>query len=49
MYFGTPNGHASTQLEQPMQRGLSADCTDASLDAGAAAALFTRMGEVAHH
>ena len=27
MYFGTPNGQASTQLEQPMQRGLSADCT----------------------
>ena len=26
-YFGTPNGHASTQFEQPMQRGLSADCT----------------------
>ena len=26
-YFGTPNGQASTQLEQPMQRGLSADCT----------------------
>ena len=22
-YFGTPNGHASTQFEQPMQRGLS--------------------------
>ncbi len=27
MYFGTPNGQASTQFEQPMQRGLSADCT----------------------
>ena len=27
MYLGTPNGQASTQLEQPMQRGLSADCT----------------------
>jgi len=26
-YFGTPNGHASTQFEQPMQRGLSADST----------------------
>ena len=26
-YFGTPNGQASTQFEQPMQRGLSADCT----------------------
>ena len=25
--FGTPNGQASTQFEQPMQRGLSADCT----------------------
>ena len=24
---GTPNGHASTQFEQPMQRGFSADCT----------------------
>src|SRR5690348_9616053 len=22
-YFGTPNGHASTQLEHPMHRGLS--------------------------
>src|SRR5690606_30046900 len=27
MYFGTPNGQASTQLEQPMQRGFRADCT----------------------
>ena len=27
MYLGTPNGHASTQFEQPMQRGLSADWT----------------------
>jgi hypothetical protein len=27
MYLGTPNGQASTQFEQPMQRGLSADCT----------------------
>src|SRR5680860_171735 len=27
MYLGTPNGQASTQLEQPMQRGFSADCT----------------------
>src|SRR5512138_3653813 len=27
MYLGTPNGQASTQLEQPMQRGLSADST----------------------
>ena len=26
-YFGTPNGQASTQFEQPMHRGLSADCT----------------------
>src|SRR6187402_1379940 len=26
-YFGTPNGQAITQFEQPMQRGLSADCT----------------------
>ena len=26
-YLGTPNGQASTQFEQPMQRGLSADCT----------------------
>src|SRR5262245_54419616 len=26
-YLGTPNGHASTQLEQPMHRGFSADCT----------------------
>src|SRR4029453_12923316 len=26
-YLGTPNGQASTQLEQPMQRGVSADCT----------------------
>lgn len=26
-YFGTPNGQASTQLEHPMHRGLSADCT----------------------
>ena len=25
--FGTPNGQASTQFEQPMQRGLSADWT----------------------
>ena len=25
--LGTPNGQASTQLEQPMHRGLSADCT----------------------
>ena len=30
MYFGTPNGQASTQFEQPMQRGLSADCTTPS-------------------
>ena len=27
MYFGTPNGQASTQFEQPMQRGFNADCT----------------------
>src|SRR5215475_14819255 len=27
MYFGTPNGHARTQFEQPMQRGLSDDWT----------------------
>ena len=27
MYFGTPNGHARTQFEQPMHRGFSADCT----------------------
>ena len=27
MYFGTPNGQASTQFEHPMQRCLSADCT----------------------
>src|SRR5215467_13218002 len=26
-YFGTPNGHASTQFEQPMQRGFSDDPT----------------------
>src|SRR5882672_2732275 len=26
-YCGTPNGQASTQLEQPMQRDCSADCT----------------------
>src|SRR5215471_15801791 len=25
--LGTPNGQASTQLEQAMQRGFSADCT----------------------
>jgi hypothetical protein len=25
--FGTPKGQASTQLEQPMQRGFSADRT----------------------
>src|SRR6266508_3329785 len=29
-YFGTPNGHARTQLEQPMQRGLRDDCTTPS-------------------
>src|SRR5690606_39589861 len=28
--FGTPNGQASTQLEHPMQRGFSADCTTPS-------------------
>src|SRR5580765_2839784 len=27
LYFGTPNGQAITQLEQPMQRGLSELCT----------------------
>ena len=26
-YFGTPNGQAITQFEQPMHRGLRADCT----------------------
>src|SRR4029453_6252459 len=26
-YLGTPNGQARTQLEHPMQRGLSADWT----------------------
>src|SRR6185312_14761053 len=30
MYLGTPNGQASTQLEQPMQRGLSDDWTTPS-------------------
>src|SRR5215472_10241716 len=30
LYFGTPNGHARTQLEQPMQRGLSELCTTPS-------------------
>src|SRR6266508_2334119 len=30
MYFGTPNGQASTQFEHPMQRGLSDDCTTPS-------------------
>src|ERR671910_3855772 len=30
MYLGTPNGQASTQLEQPMHRGLSEDCTTPS-------------------
>src|SRR5918995_664932 len=29
-YFGTPNGHASTQFEQPMQRGFNDDCTTPS-------------------
>src|SRR5215470_8284615 len=28
--FGTPNGQASTQLLQAMQRGLRADCTTPS-------------------
>src|SRR5215510_15843612 len=28
--FGTPNGHASTQLLQAMQRGLRAVCTTPS-------------------
>ena len=27
MHVGTPNGHANTQLEQPMQRGFNVDCT----------------------
>src|SRR5215475_13524407 len=27
LYFGTPNGQARTQLEQPMHRGLSELCT----------------------
>src|SRR6185369_1855787 len=27
LYFGTPNGHALTQLRQSRQRGLSADIT----------------------
>src|SRR5215510_6373608 len=30
MYFGTPNGHASTQFEHPMHRGFSDDCTTPS-------------------
>src|SRR5262249_54484257 len=30
LYFGTPNGHASTQLEQPMQRGFNELCTTPS-------------------
>ena len=29
-YLGTPNGQASTQFEQPMQRGFSDDCTTPS-------------------
>ena len=29
-YLGTPNGHDSTQLEQPMQRGFSELCTTPS-------------------
>src|SRR5215471_9778075 len=29
-YFGTPNGHASTQFEHPMHRGFSEDCTTPS-------------------
>src|SRR5712692_7287657 len=28
--FGMPNGQARTQFEQPMQRGLSDDCTTPS-------------------
>src|SRR5213593_1835829 len=28
--FGIPNGHARTQLEQAMHRGLSEDCTTPS-------------------
>src|SRR5580765_7634830 len=32
LYFGTPNGQAITQLEQPMQRGLSELCTMPSGD-----------------
>jgi hypothetical protein len=28
--FGTPNGHARTQLEQAMHRGFSDDCTTPS-------------------
>src|ERR1051325_10693111 len=27
LYLGTPNGHAKTQFEQPMHRGLSELCT----------------------
>jgi len=27
---GTPNGHATTQLPQAMQRGFRADCTTPS-------------------
>src|SRR3954471_2107413 len=30
LYFGTPNGHDTTQFEHPMQRGLRELCTTPS-------------------
>src|SRR6185503_20388699 len=32
LYFGTPNGHAFTQLRQSKQRGFNADITTPSSD-----------------
>src|SRR5262245_5329437 len=42
LYFGTPKGHALTQLRQSRQRGLSADITIPSSDCLIASAGHTR-------